>query len=186
MTAAREPVPAGSTVRFHTTARFTLESGDVLRDVRQAYVLEGTLNERKDNLVVVFHSLTGSPETIGGWKGSVIGQGKAIDTNRWAVLCPNLLGSCYGTTFKRFLRRKEGSGGREAHSAHFSLTTRDQALFTENLLTALHVDRPALVTGGSLGGMVALEFAASFPDRFGAAVVFAAPAARCPAAAISG
>jgi homoserine O-acetyltransferase len=157
--------------RFHTTPRFTLESGEVLRDVRQAYVLEGVLNERKDNVVLVVHSLTGQPETLGGWKGSVIGPGKAIDTTKFAVLCPNLLGSCYGTEFKRFLRRV---GKADAQPA---ITTRDQALFIERLLTALGVDRPALVTGGSLGGMVALEFAASFPDRFRSAVVFAAPAA---------
>ncbi len=139
--------------------------------MRQAYVLEGELNEKRDNLVLVFHSLTGSPETLGGWKGSVIGPGKAIDTNRWAVLCPNLLGSCYGTAFKRFLRGEEG------HSARPSISTRDQAHLIENLLNSLGVSSPALVTGGSLGGMVALEWAASFPERARAAVVFAAPAA---------
>ena len=158
-------------VRVHTTPRFTLESGEVLRDVRQAYALEGALNERRDNLVVVFHSLTGSPETLGGWKGSVIGPGKAIDTNKWAVLCPNLLGSCYGTEFKRLLRRV---GMADAQPA---ITTRDQAALAETLLSELRVERAALVTGGSLGGMVALEWAATFPERTDAAVVFAAPAA---------
>lgn len=194
MTAAVDGAP-GAPVRFHTTPRFALESGDVLRDVRQAYVLEGELNARKDNLVLVFHSLTGAPETLGGWKGSVIGPGKAIDTTKWAVLCPNLLGSCFGTTFKRFLRKSESGAARptgpareqaafgdflrrkEAPSAHPSVTTRDQARLIENLLSALDIEQAALVTGGSLGGMVALEFAASFPSRFGAAVVFAAPAA---------
>jgi len=166
-------VSAGAhlTPRFHVTPRFALESGEVLRDVRQAYVLEGELNEAKDNVVVVFHSLTGSPETLGGWKGSVIGPGKAIDTTKWAVLCPNLLGSCYGTEFKRLLRKEE------RHSAHPSISTRDQAHLIENLLNSLGISSLALVTGGSLGGMVALEFAASFPSRIGAAVVFAAPAA---------
>ncbi|HEX7528030.1 MAG TPA: homoserine O-acetyltransferase, partial [Thermoanaerobaculia bacterium] len=57
--------------RVHVTPRFALESGEILQDVRQAYVLEGALNARRDNLVLVFHSLTGSPETLGGWKGSV-------------------------------------------------------------------------------------------------------------------
>ena len=101
----------------------------------------------------------------------MIGPGKAIDTNRWAVLCPNLLGSCYGTEFKRLLRKEE------RRSAHPSITTRDQAHLIENLLNSLGVSSPALVTGGSLGGMVALEWAASFPSRTRAAVVFAAPAA---------
>jgi homoserine O-acetyltransferase len=157
--------------REHVTPRFALESGEVLRDVRQAYVLEGELNARRDNVVLVFHSLTGSPETLGGWKGSVIGPGKAIDTNRWAVLCPNLLGSCYGTTFKRFLRRAGNA------AAHPTITTRDQARLVSSLIESLGISSLALVTGGSLGGMVALEWAASFPDRTRAAVVFAAPAA---------
>lgn len=157
--------------RVHVTPRFALESGEVLKDVRQAYVLEGTINEARDNVVLVFHALTGSPETLGGWKGSVIGPGLAIDTTRWAVLCPNLLGSCYGTGFKRFLRKEDG------RSAHPSISTRDQAHLIENLLNSLDIFSLALVTGGSLGGMVALEFAASFPSLFRSAVVFAAPAA---------
>jgi homoserine O-acetyltransferase len=163
-------VTAGA-VRTHATPRFALESGEVLRDVRQAYVLEGEINEKRDNVVVVFHSLTGSPETLGGWKGSVIGPGKAVDTNRWAVLCPNLLGSCCGTAFKRFLRRVGKA------DAEPTITTRDQAHLAEILLDELGVERAALVTGGSLGGMVALEWAASFPERTREAVVFAAPAA---------
>ena len=101
----------------------------------------------------------------------MIGPGKAIDTNKWAVLCPNLLGSCYGTEFKRLLRKEE------RRSAHPSVTTRDQAHLIENLLSSLGVSSLALVTGGSLGGMVTLELAASFPSLFRAAVVFAAPAA---------
>ena len=157
--------------RFHVTPRFALESGEILRDVHQAYVLEGALNARRDNLVLVFHSLTGSPETLGGWKGSVIGPGKAIDTNKWAVLCPNLLGSCYGTTFERIPRKGRIAG------AHPTITTRDQAFLAEVLLSELRVERAALVTGGSLGGMVTLEWVASFPERTSRAVVFAAPAA---------
>jgi len=157
--------------RVHTTPRFALESGEILRDVRQAYVLEGALNARRDNLVLVFHSLTGSPETLGGWKGSVIGPKKAIDTNRWAVLCPNLLGSCYGTTFKRSLR---GVGKADAQP---TITTRDQARLVSSLIESLGISCPALVTGGSLGGMVTLEWAATFPERTSRAVVFAAPAA---------
>ena len=157
--------------RVHVTPRFALESGEILRDVSQAYALEGTINQARDNVVLVFHSLTGSPETLGGWKGSVIGPGKAIDTNRWAVLCPNLLGSCYGTTFKRSLGKEDG------RSANPSISTRDQAHLIEILLSSLGISSLALATGGSLGGMVALEWAASFPGRSRAVVVFAAPAA---------
>jgi homoserine O-acetyltransferase len=160
-----------SAARVHLTPRFALESGEILRDVKQAYVLEGEVNEAKDNVVLVFHSLTGTPESLGGWKGEVIGPGKAVDTNRWAVLCPNLLGSCYGTTFKRFLRRVGKA------DAQPTITTRDQARLVSLLIESLGISSLALVTGGSLGGMVALEFVASFPERTSRAVVFAAPTA---------
>src|SRR5450756_2982720 len=152
----------------HVTPRFALESGEILLDVRQAYVLEGALNARRDNLVLVFHSLTGSPESLGGWNGSVIGPGKAIDTSRWAVLCPNLLGSCYGTTYTR---------GADLPASSARVGTRDQARLISELVEALGVRRVALATGGSLGGMVALEWAATFPGRSRAVVVFAAPTA---------
>ena len=150
---------AASASRYHVTPRFALESGEVLRDVEQAYALEGTINEARDNVVLVFHSLTGSPETLGGWKGSVIGPGKAVDTRKWAVLCPNLLGSCYGTTFKRFPRR---AGKAEAQP---TITTRDQARLVLSLIESLGIPSPALVTGGSLGGMVALEWAAKINGK---------------------
>ncbi|HEY8851772.1 MAG TPA: hypothetical protein VIM36_06295, partial [Gemmatimonadaceae bacterium] len=91
----------GSGVRHRNLQRldrFELESGEVLRDVEQAYFLDGTLNEARDNLVVVFHALTGSADAAGDWWRDVIGPDRAIDTNRYAVLCTNLLGSCYGTT----------------------------------------------------------------------------------------
>ena len=70
----------------------------MLEDVQQAYYLDGALNAERDNLVMVFHALTGDADAAGGWWRDVIGPGRAIDTDRYAVLSPNLLGSCYGTT----------------------------------------------------------------------------------------
>lgn len=151
-------------LRFHVVPRFPLESGEVLTDVAQAYHLDGELNEGRDNLVVVLHSLTGGPDAVGAWWSDVFGPGKAIDTRRWMVLCPNLLGSCYGTTFHR------GADG------PLRPTTRDQARLVGLLVAELGVSSVALVTGGSLGGMVALEWAATFPELTRATVVFAAPA----------
>ena len=84
--------------RVQLLDRFELESGEVLRHVEQAYFLDGTLNEARDNLVVVFHALTGSADAMGDWWRDIVGPDRAIDTNRYAVLCTNLLGSCYGTT----------------------------------------------------------------------------------------
>jgi len=150
----------------HRAGDFTLESGETLRDVRQAFRLEGDIAADGANVVLLLHSLTGSPTDLGGWR-PFVGPGLPIDTNRFAVLAPNLLGSCYGT---RFLR---GAG----HAKEpLSVTTRDQARLASLLLEALGVRRLALVAGGSLGGMVTLELCATRPDAARAAIAFAAPA----------
>ena len=152
--------------------RFELESGAVLADVRQAYYLDGELNAARDNLVVVFHALTGSADAAGDWWRAVVGPGRAVDTRRHAVLCANLLGSCYGTT-----------GPWEPERRPFPLVTpRDMARLVARLVDALHVRSVALAVGGSLGGMVALELAATFPALARATVVLAAPAAHTAAA----
>ena len=159
----------GTTRALRTLAvpSFTLESGEVLRDLRQAYYLDGTLNARRDNLVIVFHALTGSADAAGDWWRRVIGPGLAIDPTRWAVLAPNLLGSCYGST-----------GPADRPDDPFpAVTPRDQARFVALLVESLGVRRVALAAGGSLGGMVALEWTLQFPGRTRATVVLAAPAA---------
>jgi homoserine O-acetyltransferase len=160
--------PAGSrTLRVQKIERFDLESGTSLRDVRQAYHLDGTVNAARDNVVLVLHALTGSADAVGDWWRDVVGPGRAIDTARWAVVSPNLLGSRYGTTGPT-------SGGKRRWP---DVTTRDQARLAWALLDELGIDRPALVVGGSLGGMVALEVAATRPTAPRATVALAAPAA---------
>ncbi len=147
--------------------RFALECGTVLEDVRQAYYLDGTLNAERDNLVIVIHALTGNADAAGGWWREVIGPGRALDTDRFAVLAPNLLGSCYGTT----------GPSDHANGAFPPVTPRDQARLVGLLVNELGVGSPALVTGGSLGGMVSLEWALEHPGRARAVVSMAAPAA---------
>ena len=144
-----------------------LDNGTRLDRIDVRFRLEGQLNSAKDNLVVIVHALTGTPEASDWWKG-VIGDGEAIDPRKHAILCANLLGGCAGT-----------SGPRIDDDELFpSLTTRDQARVLERVIDALGVTTPLLICGGSLGGMVTLEFAATFPDRVRQAVVFAAPAAQ--------
>ncbi len=154
--------------------RFELESGEVLRHVEQAYFLDGKLNEARDNLVVVFHALTGSADAVGDWWRDVVGPDRAIDTNRYAVLCTNLLGSCYGTT----------GPSDPARRPFPEVTTRDMARLAGRLVAWLDVPSVALVIGGSLGGMVTMEFAATYPALVRNAVVLAAPAEH-PASAIA-
>ncbi len=190
--------PAGSTAlptppaprppRRHAVARFPLECGAVLLDVTQAYHLDGALAADGRNLALVFHALTGSADAAGagsGWWRDVVGPGRAVDTARYAVLCPNLLGSCYGTAW----RAVEWNGAAPADASGTPpITTRDQARLAARLVAALGVPLDAgaiaLVAGGSLGGMVALEWAATYPRSARAAVALAAPAAH-PAWAVA-
>lgn len=146
--------------------RFELEGGGVLEDVVQAYHLDGAVNEARDNVVLVFHALTGSADAAHGWWAGVIGPGRVIDTDRHAVLCANLLGSCYGTT-----------GPREVHGDFPLVTPRDQARLVQHLVASLGIRSVALAVGGSLGGMVALEWAVQNPSLARSILVFASPAA---------
>lgn len=150
-----------------TIPEFTLESGYTLRTVDVRYRLEGAIAPARDNVVLIVHALTGTPEASEWWSG-VVGDGEVLNPRKHAILCANLLGGCVGT-----------SGPRADDEDLFpALTTRDQAALLARLLDVLEVHKPALVCGGSLGGMVALEFAASFPERLQQAVILAAPAAQ--------
>jgi len=152
------------TITFHDVV---LERGDRLERVDVRYRLEGTLNAARDNVVLVVHALTGTTHASEWWKG-VVGADAAIDPTRHALLCANLLGGCDGTT----------GPSDDTPDALPPFSTRDQAALLARLLDALGVGAPLLVCGGSLGGMVTLEFAASFPARVRSAVVLAAPAAQ--------
>lgn len=159
-------------LRVHYLDSFTTEGGETLRNVEQAYHLDGALNEAKDNLVVIFHALTGSADAVGQWWSAVLGPDLAIDTNRYAVLCVNLVGSCYGST-----------GPSDPARRPFPvLTTRDHARLVKAVVEDLGVERVRLAAGGSLGGMVSLEWAATFPELTDRTVVFAAPAQHTAAA----
>jgi homoserine O-acetyltransferase/O-succinyltransferase len=175
--------------RHHHAGDLRLESGDLLRGVAQAYHLDGALNGARDNLVLVFHALTGSADAAGEWWREVIGPGRVIDTERYAVLCANLLGSCYGTTWEGAItagNREQGIGNsrqlREDSGTWPPITVRDQARLVQRLVDALGVRSVALAVGGSLGGMVAMEWAARNPALPRATVVFAAPAAHTASA----
>ena len=124
---------------------------------------------RERGWVLVFHALTGSAEIETWWAG-LLGPGRALDPARRPIVAANLPGSCYGSTGPRQWRA-EGRGGFPA------LTTRDLAVVNERLLRHLGVERVALATGGSLGGMVALQWGTVTTRQVDRLVVLAAPAA---------
>jgi len=156
--------------RFLTLdAAVELESGDCLDGVTVAYRTWGRLNSERDNAVLVCHALTGSADADEWWPG-LFGAGKTLDLDRDFVICSNVLGSCYGTTGPTSPK----PGRTENYGPDFpDVTVRDMVKVQRLLLDALGVQWLHLVIGGSLGGMQALEWAASAPERIGAAVVIA-------------
>ena len=138
-----------------TISAFTLESGETLRDVPVAYQSWGQLNNRGDNAIVVCHALTGSADAADWW-GDLIGPGCALDTDRFFVVCANVLGSPYGTASPVTTNAATG----EAYGPDFpETTTRDTVALHRQLLDRLGVQQVAAAIGGSMGGMHVLEWA---------------------------
>ncbi len=152
---------------------FAIGDGSVLPALRVAYRHDGPGPDEAPQVLVV-HALTGSADAAGDWWAPLIGRGRALDTTRVGVLCANLLGGCYGTTGPTSPDPATGEPYGEAFPA---VSTRDQARAQWALLDALGIHRLALVTGGSLGGMVALEVALERPGAVGSVLAMAAPAA---------
>ena len=157
---------------------FELEDGSTLPALTVAYRHDG-LAPTAGPQILVLHALTGSADAAGDWWEPLIGDGRALDTTRYGVLCANLLGGRYGTTGPVSL---DPASGRPYGAAFPFVTTRDQARAQWRLLDALGVERIALAVGGSLGGMVALEVALARPDAVDHVVPIAAPAATGPMA----
>lgn len=162
---------SGTTGLLSTSATLALgdfrtEGGEIIRDAVLRYRVFGELDEAgRDRAVLVFHALTGSAE-IETWWEPVLGPGRVLDPGRTPVIAANLLGSCYGSSGPAAVT--DGSFPR--------LTTGDLARAHLPLLRALGVRRLALVTGGSLGGMVALQWGLISPLPVDRLVVFGAPA----------
>ena len=166
------PDPQTGKIASRWLGRFTLESGAVLPDLVIAYRHDGIpIGEGRQILVV--HALTGSADAAGDWWAPIVGPGLALDTDKYGVLCMNLLGSRYGTTGPT---SRNAITGKPYGRAFPRITVRDQARAQWRLLDALGVEKLALATGGSLGGMVALEVALERPGEISRVVPIAAPA----------
>ncbi len=155
--------------RFAQIGDLQLETGGVLPKVRIAYETWGTPNADLSNAVLIIHSLTADSHLVGpagpghatdGWWNSVVGDGLAIDTSKWFVVCPNSLGGCQGSTGPSNVT----SDGREWGSRFPYITIRDQTHALTKLAEELGVTRWAAVIGGSAAGMSALEYAVTHPD----------------------
>ena len=161
---------------------FALEGGGLLPEITVAYETWGTPNAERSNAVLVLHALTGDSHAAGpvapghatsGWWDGLIGPGAPIDTDRYFVVCPNVLGGCQGTT---------GPSSRGPDGAHYGsqfplITIRDQVGVEVGLADQLGIAQWACVIGGSMGGMRVLEWCVGHPERVRRAVVLAVGAA---------
>lgn len=147
-----------------------------------AYETWGALDADRSNAVLVLHALTGDSHVAGGvepghptpgWWDGLVGPGRALDTDRWFVVAPNVLGGCQGTTGPW----ATAPDGRPWGARFPRVTVRDQVAAEVLLADHLGIGAWAAVLGGSMGGMRALEWAVSEPDRVRSLLVLAAPAA---------
>jgi len=164
--------------QFARLGPHSLELGGRLDEVSVAYETWGELDAERSNAVLVLHALTGDSHVSGpagdghptaGWWDGLVGPGAAIDTDRWFVVAPNILGGCQGTTGPS----SPAPDGRRYGSRFPRITVRDQVDVEASLADHLGIERWASAVGGSMGGMRVLEWAAGRPERIRSALVLA-------------
>jgi len=155
-----------------------LECGQIIKDYPLAYETYGKLSKNKDNCILVFHALTGDQFASGinpitkreGWWNNAVGPDKAIDTNKYFVICANVLGGCMGTFGPKSIDEETN----EPYGLNFPvITIKDIVKAQEALLDYFQIKKLLCALGGSMGGMQLLQFCASFPDRTFSAVPIA-------------
>src|SRR5580700_4111925 len=165
-------------VRFDS---ISLDNGATLAPVDVAYESYGELNEAKSNAILILHAFSGDAHAAGvsaetgkpGWWDNMIGPGKAFDTDKYFVLCSNILGGCRGSTGPSSIDPATGC----PYAMKFPvITIRDMVRLQKLLVDHLGIERLLAVTGGSMGGMQALEWAVSYPDSVAAAIPIATTA----------
>jgi homoserine O-acetyltransferase len=158
-------------ISIATDRPFSLEGGGQLRDITLAYETWGTLDAAASNAILICHAWTGdshvtgsmsSGHATGGWWEGMVGSGAPIDTDRYFVVCANVIGGCQGSTGPSSIDPATGT----PYGSRFPVVTiRDMVRTQVCLADRLGVRQWLTVIGGSLGGMQALEWGITFPDR---------------------
>ena len=172
---------------FELSEGLTLESRDYLAPIVVAYETYGTLAADRRNAILLCHALSGDAHAAGrhagearlGWFDAFVGPGRAFNTDRWFVICSNILGGCKGTTGPVSVDPRTG----RPYGLSFPvLTIRDMVAVQRRLVTQLGIDRLLAVAGGSMGGMQALRWAVDFPDAVAGCLAIATAAQQPPEA----
>lgn len=160
---------------------FRMDCGVTLTQVSIAYEMYGTMNADASNVILVEHAFTGDAHAAGisdedgrpGWWDLMIGPGKAFDTDRFCVICSNVLSGCKGTTGPASINPETG----RPYGMSFPVTTiSDMVRLQRALLDVLGVKKLLCVAGGSMGGMQVLEWAVSYPEDVHSAIPIATTA----------
>lgn len=155
---------------FQYDGELALESGQTLGPITLAYETYGCLNAAKDNAILVLHALSGDAHAAGEhavvttppWWDDMIGPGKAFDTNRYYVVCSNVIGGCSGSTGPKSINPKTG----QAYAIDFPIITIGDMVNAQHLLMEyLGIEKWYAVTGGSMGGMQALQWVVAYPEQ---------------------
>ena len=158
-----------------------LDCGQTINNFPIAYETYGELNEKKNNAILVFHALTGDQFAASnnpitnkeGWWSTAVGSKKAIDTDKYFVVCANVLGGCMGSFGPKSINKENN----EPYGLNFPvITIRDMVRAQETLLEQLGIKKLLSVLGGSMGGMQLLQFCALYPEKTFSAVPIASTA----------
>jgi len=178
MSTAKTSVGTVETEYFTFSEPFTFECGEKISPVTIAFETYGKLNAEKTNAVLICHALSGDAHAAGyhkgedkpGWWDEMIGPGKAFDTDKYFVICSNVLGGCKGSTGPSSVNPKTG----KPYGLEFPvLTIKDMVRAQEKLVSHLGIKKLLSISGGSMGGMQAIQWVLSFPDRVASVIPIA-------------
>ena len=181
----KESVGVVETKYFHIEEPIDLDSGEVIDEVTVAYETYGELNKEKSNAILICHALTGDAHAAGwhegdkkpGWWEIVIGPGKALNTEKYFIICSNVLGGCKGTTGPSSINPKTG----KEYGLDFPvITIGDMVKVQKKLIDSFNVTQLAAIIGGSMGGMQVLEWMVSYPTMMKKAIPIATAAMSSP------
>ncbi|MEO0292736.1 MAG: homoserine O-acetyltransferase [candidate division WOR-3 bacterium] len=169
----------------HPPKKLRLESGERLGPITVAYETYGTLNKEKSNAILITHAFSGDAHVAGyhkgdkkpGWWDSMVGPGKAFDTDKFFVICSNVLGGCAGTTGPSSINPETG----KPYGLDFPIISiNDMVKVQKELVNYLGIQKLLSVAGGSMGGMQALSWLTNYPERIKSAIIIASAIRHSP------
>ena len=161
---------------FDTNKTFKFENGETIDNLKIAYTINGRLNVKKDNAILICHAFTGD-SNVALWWSNFVGKNKAIDINKYFVICSNVLGGCSGTTGPS----SKKSNGNSYYGTDFpTFTIKDIVKAQKILIDYLGIKKLYCVVGGSMGGMQVLQWTADYPNMLDKAIIIASSMSHSP------